>query len=158
MKQKYLIMKSYEKDKLIVREFGDLDKHMFSLLCEETYDSKIIRSSIKEGKTNLISILRTQNLFPIGIVAEKIAEAVINMHTSENDQSVELFFDDFDLLTTKRKKPKIVDDLEDEAFEFDDLLEDDITDPGFEENEINDVTYPLKDADDDSAPPDDDND
>ena len=31
---KYLIMKSYEKEKLIIREFGDLDKHMFSILCE----------------------------------------------------------------------------------------------------------------------------
>jgi hypothetical protein len=72
MKQKYLIMKSYEKDKLIIREFADLDKQMFSLLCEETYDSTIIRSSIEKGKTNLISILRTQNFFPIGIVAEKI--------------------------------------------------------------------------------------
>ena len=149
MKQKYLIMKSYEKDKLTIRELGELEKETYSLLCEETYDSKIIRSSIEKGKTNLISILRTQNFFPIGIVAEKITEAVINMYTSENDQSVELFFDDLDLLKTKRKKRKIVDDLEDEASKIDDLLEDDVTDLGFDENEIKDVTSPLKGADDD---------
>jgi hypothetical protein len=71
------------------------------------------------------------------------------MYTSENDQSVELFFDDLDLLKTKRKKRKIVDDLEDEASKIDDLLEDDVTDLGFDENEIKDVTSPLKGADDD---------
>lgn len=128
MKQKYLIMKNNEKDEMIIRELGALEKETYSLLCEEKYDSKKIESAISEGKTNLISILRTQNLFPIGIVAEKIAEAIINMYTSENDQSVELFFDDVDLLTTKRKKPKIVDDIESEPAEIDDLLEDDIDD------------------------------
>jgi hypothetical protein len=134
-------MKNNEKDELIIRELGELEKETYSLLCEETYDSKIMRSSIEEGKTNLISILRTQHLFPIGIVAEKIAEAIINMYTSENDQSVELFFDDVDLLTTKRKKPKIVDDIESEPAEIDDLLKDDIDDITID---VKDITNPTK--------------
>ena len=69
MKQKYLIMKNDEKDKLIIRELGELDKDMYSLLCEEIYDSENIKSAVAKGKTTLISALRTENLFPIGIYA-----------------------------------------------------------------------------------------
>jgi len=139
MKQKYLIMKNDEKAALIIREFGEVEQYMFSLLCEETYDSKNIRSATEEGKTNLISTLRTQNFFPIGIVAEKIAEAVINIYASENDQSVELFFNDHDILT-KKQKTKTVDDLEDELSESDDF-EDELS-------EIDDLEDELSESDD----------
>jgi hypothetical protein len=125
MKQKYLLLKNDEKTKLIIREFAELDKDKFALLCEETFDYESVESAIAEGKETLIATLRTQNLFPIDIFAEKIAEGVINLWESENDQSVELFFNDIDLLTKSGEEPLILDDVEDEPAEIDDLLEED---------------------------------
>ena len=157
MKLKYLIMKNDENDKLVIREFGELDKDMYSLLCEETYDSKTIKSAIAGGETALISVLRTQSLFPVDIYAKKMAEAVINMYASENDQSVELFFNDVDLITKEQEKPMIVDDINSEPAEIDDLLEDDVIDPDIEDKDgFKNITSPLKVIDDDSETAEDD--
>jgi hypothetical protein len=76
MKQKYTIIKDDKNKQLIIREFAELDKEILSLLCEETYDQKLIRSAIKSGKEDLIAALRTNNLYPPGIYADKIANAV----------------------------------------------------------------------------------
>ena len=98
MKQKYLILKNDEKKEMLIKEFAESDKEAFSLLCEESYDSKEIESAIAKDKKTLISAIRTNSLFPVGTFAEKIADAIINLYNSENDQSVELFYNDIDLL------------------------------------------------------------
>ena len=124
MKQKYLIFKDDEKNKLVVREFAELDKEMYSLLCEELYDDDVIKSSIAKSKACLISALRTQNMYPSGLYADKIAESVIAIYNSAENQSTELFFDDIDLLTIDQKKPEVVEDNKKESIEIDKLLED----------------------------------
>ena len=67
MKQKYTIIKDSTNKQLIIREFAELDKEILSLLCEETYEQKAILAAIKKGKDNLISALRTKNLYPPGV-------------------------------------------------------------------------------------------
>ena len=119
MKQKYLILKNDDTNKLIIREFAELEHDVYSLACEETYDGDVIKSAITSGKEVLISTLRTTNLYPPGSYAEKIAESVINLYSSESDQSQELFFDDKDYISKEWKKPKKLDDVEDEPGEFD---------------------------------------
>ena len=66
MKQKYPIIKDKKNKQLIIREFAELDKEILSLLCEETYEQKMIVAAIKSGQENLISALRTNNLYPPG--------------------------------------------------------------------------------------------
>ncbi len=152
MKQKYLILKNEEKTRLVIREYAELDKEIFSLLCEETFDDEVVKSAIEKGKNALIATLRTQNLFPIGIYAEEIAAAVTKMYESSDDQPVELFFDDTDLLIKDKKKSPILDDLENEDVEIDGLLDDeDISEPSFDEknDDIKKITSPLKISDDD---------
>ena len=61
-------------------------------------------------------------MYPPGVYVEKIAEAVINLYGSESDQSVTLFFNDMDRITKDWKKPKDVDDIEDEPGGFNELL------------------------------------
>ena len=123
MKQKYLILKNDNTNKLIIREFVELDERdVYSLACEETYDGEVIKSAITSGKEALISTLRTTNLYPPGSYAEKIAESVINLYSSENDQSQELFFDDKDYISNEWKKTKKPDDSADEPVEPDELL------------------------------------
>ena len=102
MKQKYLLLKNDENKELLIKEFAESDKEAFSLLCEESFDSKEIVSAIAKDKKALIATIRTNNLFPIGTFAEKIADAIIDLYDSENEQSVELLFDDIDLLAKDR--------------------------------------------------------
>ena len=152
MKQKYLILKTEEKTGLVIREYAELDKEIFSLLCEETFNDEVVKSAIEKGKNSLIATLRTQNLFPIGIYAEEIAAAVTKMYESGDDQPVELFFDDTDLLIKDKGKSPVLDDLENDDAEIDGLLDDeDIPEQSFddENDDIKNITSPLKISDDD---------
>jgi len=152
MKQKYLILKNDNTNKLTIREFAELDERdVYSLACEETYDGKIIKSAITRGKKALISTLTTTNLFPPGLYAEKIAESVINLYSSENDQSQELFFDDKDYISKEWKKPKKLDDVEDKPGEFDELLgekPDIYVELPSDENIIKSTVTPIQTAED----------
>jgi len=94
MKQKYMILKDDENSKLIIRELAELDKEMFSVLCEETYEKSKIKHAIQKGKEELISALRTHNFYPPGLQAGKIAEAVMTIYSSGKAQSVEVYIDD----------------------------------------------------------------
>jgi len=145
MKQKYLILKNDEKTKLIIREFAELDKEMFTFLCEETFDDASVRSAIAIGEDALIAKLRTKNLFPIGIYAKELALAVTKMYESGNDQSVELIFDDHDLMKKEQREPLVDDDIEDELVEIDELLDEDPPLSNYDDkNEIENITYSLK--------------
>lgn len=145
MKQKYLILKNDEKTKLIIREFAELDKEIFSFLCEETFDDESVKSAIAIGQEALIATLRNNNLFPIGLYAKEIAAAVTKMYESGNDQSVELLFDDHDLLKKEQEEPAVEDDIEDEVVEIDELLEEDPPIPDYDDKkEIENITYSLK--------------
>jgi hypothetical protein len=148
MKQKYLILKNDEKNELAIQEFADLEKQdEYTLLCEETYSAKAIESAISKGKEALISALRTVNLYPPGLYAGKIAEAVIKLYNSTRDQSVELFIDDRDFLLKDWKKSEDVDAIEDEPDEFDKTLEQEPEelDGLLEDNDtIKNLTEPIK--------------
>ncbi|MFZ0242578.1 MAG: hypothetical protein WAL90_13110 [Desulfobacterales bacterium] len=110
MWQKYRITKNDASEKLHIREFAvlenvprmseiaDINQEDYSLLCEESYDSQDVTSAIVEGKTALIGVLRTRNMYPISVYAEAIAESVIELYDSKAPDSVELLFDDTDLL------------------------------------------------------------
>ncbi len=152
MKQKYAILKNDEKSGIIIREFAELDKEIFSLLCEETFEDETVKTAIAKDKDTLIKTLRTQNLFPLGIYAEKIAEAVTKMYESGDDQPVELLFNDIDLLTKKEKKALPLDEFEEEAEGIDDLLDEDVPEEDFDEkSDIKNLPYSLKISNDDSG-------
>ena len=111
MRQKYVISRNGFNNKLKIREYAILDirlkkvassmlqKESFSFLCEETYESEIIVSSISKGMNTLVAILRTNNIFPIEPYATKIAESVMELFNSSEDGSIELFYDDLDLVS-----------------------------------------------------------
>ena len=110
MRQKYVISRNDAKKTLKIREYAILDKNLnkvepsmlqkkdFSFLCEEIYESEIIMSSISKGMSATVETLRTDNIFPIEPYATKIARSVIGIYNSTEDDSLELFFDDADLL------------------------------------------------------------
>jgi hypothetical protein len=52
-----------------------------------------------KGTSALVAVLRTHNMFPIEPYSTKIAESVMDLYNSSEDGSVELFFDDIDLVS-----------------------------------------------------------
>jgi hypothetical protein len=127
MKQKYTILKDKTTGNLMIQEYAELDKDIFSLVCEETYDTREVESAASSGKLKLIAKLRTPNLYPIAEYADKIADAVIGMFETKvsSDEPVELIFDDIkatrknEAVFTENDKPAaIIDELLDEE-EFD---------------------------------------
>ncbi|UCE52068.1 MAG: hypothetical protein JSV31_22825 [Desulfobacterales bacterium] len=157
MKQKYTILKDNDNRRLVIQEYAELNKETMSLLCEETYENKVIRLAIKSGKESLISILRTKNLYPPNSYTAKIADAVIDLYGSKGKESVDLFFDDIELLTKEREALEIAEELEDESCDMDELLEDDFEDTYDDKGEIKKIDSSLKIADDDYVDIDDEN-
>jgi hypothetical protein len=149
MKQKYLIINDKKNKQFKIQEFAELNKETLSLLCEEAYDYKTIKSAVSSGKDALISTLRTNNLYPPGIYAEKIAYALVQLHKSKDEDSVELFFDDINLLTKKRQSSGTTVQLEDDSADLDEMLEDDFDDDYPEKNGLKKMGSSLKIEDDD---------
>ena len=156
MKQKYLIINDKKNKQFKIQEFAELNKEMLSLLCEEAYDYVPIKSAVSAGKEALISTLRTNNFYPPGIYAEKIAAAVYQLHKSKTEESVELFFDDINLLTKKRKSSGSSGqlendsaDLDDDSADLDDMLEDDYDDDYPEKDRVKKIDSSLKIEDED---------
>jgi hypothetical protein len=123
MRQKYVILKNDEKNELILRAFTEIDNTGLVLACEETYDEKIIKSTIPKGKNALISILRTQNIYPPGLYAEIIAESVMELYNSKNINTKELLFDDMTFLKKGTQAYKVTDNIEYEEIESDEILD-----------------------------------
>jgi len=98
---------------------------MLSLLCEEEYDNTIIKSAISKGKEALISELRTNNMYPPSVYAEKIAQAVIDIFGSKGSQSVEISFNDVDLLIKEQALSEAIDEKENTVDDIDELIGDD---------------------------------
>jgi len=155
MKQKYLIIKDKEKKQIKIQEFAELNKEMLSLLCEEAYSYKIIKSALSAGPETLISALRTNNLYPPGIYAEKIASAVAELYKSKDRDSMELFFDDINLLAKNRKVAKVAEQVKDESADVDEMLEDSFEDTFEDKDDLKKIDSPLKAAGDDFSDADD---
>jgi hypothetical protein len=152
MKQKYTISKNDEKTGIIIKEYAELDKEIFTLLCEETYEDEFVKAAVAKGKDALTQALRTQNLFPIGIYSESIAEAVIKFYETGDDEPVELVFNDLDLMLKESDVPVSLDEIEEDDVEIDDLLDEDVPEEDYDEkSDIKNLPYSLKISDDDPA-------
>ncbi|MEE8430119.1 MAG: hypothetical protein V3S16_02620, partial [Candidatus Desulfatibia sp.] len=113
----------------------------------------LVKSAIRKGSQALIAILRTKNMYPNAIYAAKIAEEVVNLYKSKDADSVELYFDDKEISAEGRDAAEPLDDNESESveIEIDELLDDDASEPTYDDNEIDDITIPIKIADSDAA-------
>ncbi len=152
MRQKYEILKDEENKRLVIREFAELDKDVMSLLCEESYAKKEVKSAMAEGKDALVVALRTKNLYPPGIYAVKIAETVIALYDSKEKISEEIFFDDLEFLKREREKAEKAIAYEAETEDLDDLLDVDLEDEKFEDgDDIKKIDSSLKIEDDEFA-------
>ena len=111
MRQKYVISKNDDRNELKIREYAILDKEQnkarrrvttpqdFALIGQEKYDRKVVLKTISRGRLAVMALLRTKNLFPIEPYAQEIAKTVMTLYGSPRNDTVELLFDDVELLT-----------------------------------------------------------
>ena len=144
MKQKFQIQKNDSDQQLIIKESAELDKDVMSLLCEVTFEADVIKRAMESGREALIAALRTRNMYPPRTYAEMIADTVQNLYQSSGNDAAELVFDDLDLLTHERAAAAILDDIDDEAGEIDELLDDDFEDEYDDEDDIKKINSPIK--------------
>ena len=116
MRQKFLIFQDGKNDDLKIREMAVIDKDLqriaspllredhYSVLCEESYKATAITEAIAKGTPALMTAIRTPNLFPVEPYCAKIAESVEALYASKTERSVELIFDDADLVAAPEEE------------------------------------------------------
>lgn len=127
MKQKYHLSKDMKAKTLTIQEFAILSANtgkqkypevqgdQYSLLCEQTYDAREVKSASSTGKDELIMLLRNQHFFPIGIYMEKIADVVMDMYASKGEQNEELVFDDKAVLVENAEAQATIAEVNDDS-------------------------------------------
>ncbi|MBT4364226.1 MAG: hypothetical protein HOD17_07045 [Desulfobacteraceae bacterium] len=126
MRQKYIIFKDDKKKILTLKEYAELDKGLFTLMCEENYEAKNIMEKISEGRKELISALRTNNIFPPQPNMVKIINSVISLYNTKDKDSEEVILDTLEDL--KMNKDNLIVDERDESVEIDELLDEKVDD------------------------------
>jgi hypothetical protein len=142
MKQKYHIRKDVKEKTLRIQEFAVLTANTrkqkyqqiqdddYSLLCEQTYGAKEVKSASSTGKDDLILLLRNRHFFPIGTYMDEIAKIVMEMYASKGEKHEDLVFDDKVVLVTSLDEEEtaadIIDDIKQKPGEnIDTLIEGD---------------------------------
>lgn len=148
MKQKYAISREADPQRLVIREFAELDKEMFSLLCEEQYPEEAIRTAMAEGTDALITAFRTRNFYPTYAFATRIAEAIVTLLNQDGAEPIEVVIDDAEFLNRRRAEPTPRPETDEDAEGIDELL-DDAVEEEFEDIDIDKINSGLKIADDD---------
>jgi len=151
MKQQYTIHKDTDNQRLIIKEYAELDKEILSLLCEESYDDAWVVSAIQNGSAALIRALRTRNMYPPSAIVSKIASAVVSLYDSGDEQSIEIMFDDKELFEKEAIIEEPEEDIDAEEEGLDDLLDDEIDDDYEDKQLIKNLKSSLKVADDESV-------
>ena len=123
MKQKYHIRKDVKEKALHIQEFAVLTANTgkqkypqiqeddYSLLCEQTYGAKEVKSASSSGKDDLILLLRNRHFFPIGTYMDEIAKIVMEMYASKGEQHEDLVFDDKVVLVSSLDAEETVADI-----------------------------------------------
>ncbi len=156
MRQKYLIIP--EKNSLTIKESSELDKGVFQQVGEITYDSHVIQVAKKRDIKELVNVLRTSAFYPVTDCATKLAESIVNIYKSTENDPVEVAFNDIDQLAKDGAKGEsddsdasvaidaLLDDSDSDDIEEDDLLKD---------GSIKGISSTIKIADEDDLAEDD---
>lgn len=149
MKQQYTILKNHDNTRLIIREFGELDKDSLSLLCEESYDDVAVSEAIAGGREKVIAILRTNNMYPPRGHAEKLADTVMDFYNNNKAEPVDIAIDE-PAASSKDVLSEVFLGVEEEVEIVEDILDDEFDEDADDPDELK-LDSSIKIADDDSV-------
>lgn len=116
MKQRYVISKQSGGEEITVSEHAEVEKDIYSLLCEETFNYSEIAKAAESGEDALIQALRTENLYPPLDYSQKIAETVAQLMADDDIQTAEVSIDDKKVFLENQEalEEEVLDDIDDE--------------------------------------------
>ena len=137
MKQKFLLLKSEDQTELIIRELAELDTGKYSVICEEKHPAETIKN-LMHDKTKVLEILRSNNMFPPSHMIERIINALPELYGAENKESLELFFDDIELIAKEAAAGLEMDEDSDDDSSIDDLLDSEVENEFIDDIDVKD--------------------
>jgi len=110
MRHKYEL--TVGQNALTLREYGELDKDLFTLLCEENYDLEAMKASLDEGMEAVIAALRSPNFYPTRYSAEKLSVAVAEICRSKDADRLEIVLDDVQVFTDEQDAADVLEEFD----------------------------------------------
>ncbi len=127
MKHRYEVIK--DDTVLTVREHGELDKEMFTLLCEEKYELPRIFGALDKGLDAVIGALRTRNFYPTRYAVEKLAIAAAEVCRAKDSNRLEFILDDTEIFSDIQDPTDVLEEFDEandaEGDDLEELLADD---------------------------------
>ena len=137
MKQKFLLLKSEDQTELIIRELAELDTGKYSVICEEKHPAETIKNLMND-KNKILEVLRSNNMFPPAHMIERIINALPELYGAENKESLEIFFDDMELIAKEAAAGLELDDDTDDDSSIDDLLDSEVDNEFIDDIDVKD--------------------
>jgi hypothetical protein len=128
MKQRFSISRSIGGEKIVIKEYAELDKGAFTLLCEESYEVETVEAALEKGSHLVIALLRTESLFPTNYFAEKLTAGLMDYIKQGGSDLVTIDADDSECISSSSKEvPGEVNGSVDGLLEVDgdDIIDDD---------------------------------
>ena len=127
MKNKFTITLAEDGQQLLISEHAEVDKDIYSLLCEERFDRKEIESVAADTSEALVAALRTVNFFPPLEYANQISAGVKRLLDDSSQSRVEVLVDDRVVMKEAEEAlaaAEAGDDADEDADGLDHLLKD----------------------------------
>ena len=103
MKQRFSIARNAGGEKIVIKEYAELDKGAFSLLCEESYELETIKSAFDKGPSQVLALLRTESFFPTSYFAEKLIVNLTDYIKQGGSEPVKIDVDDSECISNSSK-------------------------------------------------------
>ena len=146
MKQRFSISRDTHDEKIVIREYAELDKGAYSLLCEESYAVASIEAAMAKGPSHVLTLMRTESFFPTSFFAEKLVDTLAGYLQQGNTEVVKIEADDTECIQGLSKAVPV-----EESDSLDDLLEVDDEEIIDAEEPVGKLDVPIKIAEDESA-------
>jgi hypothetical protein len=146
MKQRFSISRNTGGETIVIKEYAELDKGVYSLLCEESYAVEAIEAALAKGPRQVITLLRTESFFPTSYFAEKLSASLDAYLQSGASDPVKIEVDDAECIQTLSK-----DVAEEENSGVDDLLDVDAEEIIEDDQPVGKLDAPIKIAEDETA-------
>jgi hypothetical protein len=129
MKHKYVFSKDTAAGELLIKEYAELSKDIFTPICETVYEVKQFETALAQGPAALMAEMRTRNFYPPSSFSEKIVLGISDMIPTGGQEMVEIFCDDSEFLTKSLDGQEAFEDIDDGEDEtLDEFIDEDLPD------------------------------
>ena len=145
MKQRFSISRDTGGEKIVIREYAELDKGVYSLLCEESYAVATLQAALAKGTDRVVAMLRTESFFPTSYVVKKLVTTLEDYFQQGNGETVKIEADDAECIKRASRALPV-----DENGGIDDLLDVENEEIIEDQQPVGKLEAPIKIAEDEA--------